>query len=186
MAVTLKQVESPPEKLPTLPLTPQLSTGALALNFTMIWQRIEAYVVHRWSVRDVIWTVEGPGDWQPPLTPWTVTLIEEWTGSAWSTVTPDPSPFGGYVLPDVGPYRITGTAGAGPVPAQVAEAFARLAEYMADGREYSMWKGRPGATSVDVNLGSITQRFNRNQAWLARAMVNSGAADLLRPYREAV
>ena len=44
-----------------------LSTAAAALDADMIWQRIEAYIAHRWTERDVTWIVEGPGEWHPPL-----------------------------------------------------------------------------------------------------------------------
>ncbi|MBV1865828.1 MAG: hypothetical protein KUG74_15535 [Rhodobacteraceae bacterium] len=43
---------------------------------------------------------------------------------------------------------------------------------------------KPGATSYSLNLGgNMDQAITRNQAWKARAMQNSGAGDLLRPYR---
>lgn len=77
-----------------------------------------------------------------------------------------------------GPYRFTATVGGGDVPAAVSEAFRRLAEYLADDPE------RSGASSYSVNMGgAIEESFNRNPAWIARALDLSGAADLLRPYK---
>ena len=59
------------------------------------------------------------------------------------------------------------------------EASPWLAEYMA------VDQNSLGATSESYNVGPITVSTSRNAAWMARAMVNSGAADLLRPYRRA-
>ena len=59
-AETLKQDEA----VPTYPATPTgLSTAAAAINASVIWSRIEAYVWTRWTSRAVVWTVEGPGEW---------------------------------------------------------------------------------------------------------------------------
>ena len=95
-------------------------------------------------------------------------------------VFPALSPYGGYVFASEGPYRITASVGDGDVPAAVLEAFRRLAEYMAEDA------GKAGATSEKTDVGPITIEVQRSAAWVARAMINSGAADLLRPYREAV
>ena len=177
MAATVKQDEAVPA---TYPATPSgLSTGAAAVPPAVIWQRIEPYVSTRWTARQVIWIAEGPGDWALPLAPpFAVTAFEEWTGSAWTAFSPDLSPYG-YALAGEGPYRFTATVGGGTVPAAVNEAFRRLAEYMA------VDQNSLGATSESYNVGPITVSTSRNAAWMARAMVNSGAADLLRPYRRA-
>ncbi|QCO57633.1 hypothetical protein EOK75_18215 (plasmid) [Pseudorhodobacter turbinis] len=182
MAVTLKQVET----VATYPDAPTgLSTEAAALDPVFIWQRIEAYVCHRFTARAVVWTVEGPGDWEPPLIPATVNAAQVWAGEAWSTVELSPAPDGFRLVSD-GPYRITATVGGGTVPAAMSEAFRRLAEYVSDGIKPSMHKGRSGASSVNFSIGGdLSGSFSRNPAWMARAMINSGAADLLRPYRRA-
>ncbi len=173
-ATTIRQDESAPAAYPDAPAG--LSTAAAALADT-VWQRIEAYTAHRWSERAVVWTVEGCGAWQPPLTPATITTVEIWRADAWETVTLSPSPMGGYCLPG-GTYRFTGTAGGGAVPPAVQEAFRRLAEYLAADR------GTPGATSERVEIdGVMTKETSRAATWMARAMANSGAGDLLRPYR---
>ena len=175
MTATLKQTEAVPASYPVTPSG--LSAAALALSAQMIWQRIEAYTSARWTARAVVWTVEGPGEWEPLLTPATVTLAEEWTGTAWQTSTPDASPLGGYDLA-CKTYRITATVGSGTVPAAVNEAFKRLAEYMAKAERL------PGASSYKVDIGgAVSLSVDRSPTWLARAMINSGAADLLRPYR---
>lgn len=46
--------------------------------------------------------------------------------------------------------------------------------------------GTAGASAVTLDLTSgVKVETQRNPAWLARAMHNSGAGDLLRPYRRA-
>jgi len=176
MAVTLRQVET----VTAYPDAPEgLSTAAAALEADALWARIEAYTAYRFTERAVVWTVDGEGDWTPPLTPASIDGAEKWEGTEWVSTTLPEGPFG-YCLPGDGPYRITGTAGAGPVPAPVAEAFRRLAEYLSDTDD------RPGASNYSVNMGgAIQESYDRAPHWVARAMINSGAADLLRPYRRA-
>ncbi len=127
---------------------------------------------------DVFICVYVAGEWQPPLTPATITTVEIWRDDAWQEITLRPSPYGGYVLPG-GTYRFTGTVGGGTVPAAVNEAFRRLAEYMA------AKPGAPGTTRERVTAGSVTVDKSRSASWAASAMSNSGAGDLLRPYRRA-
>ena len=76
---------------------------------------------------------------------------------------------------------MTGGVGAdNTTPAEVNEAFRRLAEYWAETEE------RPGVSSYSVNIGgAISEQYERAPAWLARAMSNSGAGDLLLKYRRA-
>ncbi len=177
MAVTLKQVEALPDDFPDGP--GGLSAAALALDGDAIWQRIEAYVAHRWSPRSVVWTVEGEGDWEPPLAPAVVQSVEVWEAGAWVASVSIPSPYGGLCLLGDGPYRITATVGGDDVPAAAQEAFRRLAEYMAEG------ESNPGASSYKIDLGQLSESVERAPTWLARALQLSGAADLLRPYRKA-
>lgn len=177
MATTLQQTEAIAGSYPAAPSG--LSTAAAALSVPMIWQRIETYIAHRWTARNVTWVVEGPGEWHAPLTPATISTVEIWTDGAWATATLDASPLGGYVLPGCGPYRFTASVGSGTVPAVVNEAFRRLAEYMA------AKAGKAGASSESVAAGSITVSHRRSASWMAEAIANSGAADLLRPYRRA-
>lgn len=178
MAELLKQVEAAPESYPGAPAG--MSQAAALLDPDAIWQRIEAYTAHRWTPRTVVWTVEGPGEWSPPLTPATVSTAEVWDGSAWIAAAPDASWSGGYDLILEGPYRITASVGGGAVPAAVNEAFRRLAEYLAEATDTPA-----GASSYAYQLGDQQETIQRNPAHVAKAMQNSGAADLLRPYRRA-
>lgn len=176
MAVTLKQVEAAPASYPDV--TTFLRLGALegdeVPDADQVWQRIEAYTAHRWTARAVVWTVEGPGEWVPPLTPATVSTIEVWQ-DGWTACSLEASPLGGWELPGSGPYRFTGSAGGGDLPAAVAEAFKRLHEYtrgINDSFKNETAYTRSGDDEVVRN-------------WTAKALQLSGAADLLRPYRRA-
>jgi hypothetical protein len=176
MATLIKQIEAIPTAYPAVG---GLSAAAMALDRAMIWQRIESYVAHRYAERTVVWIVEGPGEFVPPLTPATVSRVEVWSGAdEWETTTLDASPLGGYYLKCTGPYRFTATVGASAgIPASVNQAYRRLAEYMA------AKPGKAGATSERITAGSINIEHSRDEAWMAAALQNSGAADLLRPYR---
>lgn len=174
---TIRQTESVPAAYPAPTVT--LSAAAQALDADFLWQRIESYVAHRWTSRGVEWIVEGCGEWSPPLTPASIETVEIWRADAWETVSLSPSPLGGYCLPG-GTYRFTGTAGAGAnIPAAAVEAFRRLAEYAAQKA------GKGGVTSESVQAGSVSLSHRRSASWMARAIENSGAGDLLRPYRRA-
>lgn len=186
MSTTIKQVESPPEAYPEIGSPPfvTLSAAASELDPAMLWARIESHIAHRFTPRDVVWIVEGPGEWTPPLTPAAVDTIEVWRGESWvETLDVAGSPCGGFTLPGDGPYRVTATVGDGSpfpeVPAIVWEAFRRLAEYAAQRA------GKAGARSESVSAGTVTLSHSRHEAWLGRAMQNSGAADLLRTFRRA-
>ncbi|MBJ3777869.1 hypothetical protein [Acuticoccus mangrovi] len=176
MAETIKQTEGVPTSWPDHGLT--LSTAAAALDEAMLWQRIEAYIVHRWSARTVAWIVEGPGGWVPPLTPATISTVEVWDcEDDWTAVELSPTPLGGFCLPSCKAYRFTGEVGGGDLPEVVGEAFRRLAEFMA------ATPGKPGVMSESVTAGSVSIAHRRSPSWMADALRNSGAADLLRPYR---
>lgn len=181
MAELVKETEAVPASYPMAPTG--LSTKAAAIDPGVIWQRIEPYIRLRWREREVVWIVEGEGEWSPPLSPATVSTVEVWQATEWVETTPPVSPFGGIVLPGDGPYRITASVGSGTPPAAVLEAFRRLAEYSAEIADYSAAKGHAGATNVNSSLGQLSTSFDRSATWAARAMQYSGAADLLRPYR---
>jgi hypothetical protein len=171
MAVTVRQAESAPASYPVL----DPAVGA------EVWQRLESYIAHRYSERDIEWIVEGPGEWHPPLAPATIDTVEVWSCRAneWENITPDASPLGGYWLPATGPFRFTGTVGVddADVPASVDTAAQRLSEYM------GAKPGTAGATSERTRAGSVEVDKSRDAAWMAQAMQNSGAADLLRTFR---
>lgn len=177
MAVTLKQTESVPEAWPDSP--EGLSTDAAAIDAALIWQRIEAYVAWRGSSRDVEWIVEGEGEWCPPLKPATIATTEIWSDDAWQAVELRPTPLGGYCLQGCGPYRISGTVGDddADVPALILEAFRRLAEYMAALGFEDV--GKRSESVPDIWQGEYDNRAR------ARALQDSGAADLLRTFRRA-
>jgi hypothetical protein len=175
MSETLKQIEALPAAYPDAP--GGLSTAAAALDTDVIWQRIEAYTAHRFTTREVVWTVEGEGNWTPPLTPATITASEKWESGAWADLTLVDGPYG-YCFASDGPFRVTANVGSGTVPAAINEAFRRLVEYLADETD------RAGASDYSVNIGgAVEESYQRNPTWVARAMQYSGAADLLRPYR---
>ena len=94
----------------------------------------------------------------------------------------DPAPTG-YWLPASGPYRFSGVVGdVSPfdeAPPLVQEAYRRLAEYFVTHIE------TPGARSETTTIGSLTVPQTRSSSWMAEALHNSGAADLLRSYRRA-
>jgi len=79
----IKQFEAVPAEYPTAPAG--LSTAAAALDAAMIWARIEAYTAHRWTVREVVWTLTGGGgdQFHPRLTPVVSRVAHVWDGAAW-------------------------------------------------------------------------------------------------------
>ncbi|OSQ44677.1 hypothetical protein [Marivita geojedonensis] len=168
------------EATPTYPAAPDgLSAAAAALDPDMIWARIESYIAHRFSEREIIWTVSGFADdaWLAPIGPVVSQTAEKWIDGAWSAVSLDDGPLG-PCLPSDGTFRITATVGATPVPSEVDQAYRRLAEY------WAVETGKAGVSEHRVSIGGeIEESFSRSPVWMARAMVNSGAADLLRKYR---
>lgn len=169
----LAQSEAVPTVYPDAP--PNLTSAAKALNAGTIWARLESWCAYRWSPRAVAWTIQGrAGDeFTPPLGPLVSHSVESWWDATWTGVDLVPGPLG-LCLPSDGTFRITGQVGAGPVPVPVSEAYRRLAEYSAE-----VGTGADGHTSVSD--GEVS--FERAATWAARAIQNSGAADLLRPYR---
>jgi len=177
MMEILQRQEAPPASYPGAPAG--LSTEAAALDASALWARIEAYTAHRFTAREVVWTVAGPGEFKPDLTPATITAREVWDGVAWITASLSDGPLGGVLLNGEGPYRFTADVGGGDVPAPVSEAYRRLAEYLAE-------DGNPaGASSYSYRLGDVEETTQRSPAHVARALQNSGAADLLRTFRRA-
>ncbi len=174
-ATTLRQDEAAVEDYPEVDVSTEAEPFLPAA-----WARIEAYIAWRYSPRVVSWIAEGPGDWQPQLRPATITSVEEWRGSTWEETTLDPSPLGGVVLKGCGPYRFTADVGVdeADVPPLVAEAVKRLAEYLA------ATAGTDGAGMRSESIPDVWQGEYDNKA-RARALQDSGAADLLRGFRRA-
>jgi hypothetical protein len=174
----LQQQEAVPAAYPDAPSG--LTAEAEALDADMIWARIEAYTAHRYTVREIVWTISGfAGDeWTPPIGPVVSQTAERWDGEAWGEVTLLAGPLG-LCLPSDGTFKVTAQVGDGDVPVAVSEAFRRLAEYMADD------PGRVGTTSFTDKIGPLEESITRAPTWLARAMQYSGAGDLLRNYRRA-
>ncbi len=159
------------------------------------WQRVESWIAHRWGERPVTFIVEGPGEWVPPLRPFTAATIEVWSDSAWVETIVGPSPLGGFCLGSIGPYRFTGACGSTDEPPRaVKEAVFRLAEYFqgideipASQRPLSKFRTDAEPFETDALPGTIIREVEREQPnanWIARAMQMSGAADLLRPWRK--
>lgn len=177
MTDLLQEAEATPASYSATPSG--LSIPAAALDAEMIWERIEAYTRTRYTPREVVWTVEGgEGEsWTPPLSPVASYTAEKWESGAWVSTTLPDGPVG-LCLPSDGVFKVTAQVGAGNPPTAVSEAFRRLAEYMADDTD------RAGVSSYSVNMGgAIQESYQRSAAFAARALQNSGAADLLRPYR---
>lgn len=194
MPETIKQVEGVPAEWPLVPFG-FLSDSELDLA----WQRIESYIAHRWTPREVVWTVEGAGEWAPPLAPVVDLSAEQWDGVAWGAVDLAPGPYG-YCLPCDGPYRLTATVGGGDLPAIVAEAHTRLARYVSaisrtpadrmamrkvakNSYEDRPYRQTPAQDAIRLDDTDGSVEFATN--WPARALQLSGAADLLRAYRRA-
>lgn len=174
-ATTIKTIEAVPDEYPSV----TVSTEA-APFLPAAWARIESYIALRTTERAVEFVAEGPGDWQAPLRPVTLATVEEWRGAEWAVTTLDASPLGGLILKCTGPYRLTGTAGDddAEVPAVLTEAVRRLAEYTAQIEFENV--GNRSANVPDVWSGEFA-----SPSWRARALQDSGAADLLRAYRRA-
>ncbi|PRY86777.1 hypothetical protein [Donghicola tyrosinivorans] len=181
MATTLKQTET----IPSYPSAPSgLSEKAAAIDPGAIWSRIEAYTAYRYSPRSVVWICEGPGEWTPPLADTVLGTCEMWTGEGWTPYPLKQGPLGGVLLYGEGPYRITGTTGSQQAPKAVLEAYRRYSEYMAE--ETGAAPATGGSTGGNIKIGDAMElSFERPGNWIARALQNSGAADLLRPYRRA-
>lgn len=139
-----------------------------ALDPAVTWQRIEAWIAHRWSPRSIEWIVEGPGEFAPPLAPFALGTLARWQ-DGWETVEPVQTALG--IALDHGRWRIEGVVGgdAGPVPDAVQEAWRRLHEY-GEGIARLWW-------TETANTEGVSYSF------AAKGLHLSGAADLLRPWK---
>lgn len=196
MSATLRITEGEPESYPQVTDPIPSTDTPVEKVVTAAWQRVESYIAHRWNSRSVEYIVEGPGEWQPRLSPTTITTTEVWSGGEWDAVTLDPDPLGGYVLENE-TYRFTGTLGSeNEPPRAVKEAVFRLVEYFLAIKETPpkerFMKSFGYESRPDDPLGGLHNpgpdqgvNFERHNAqWIPRALQYSGAADLLRPYRK--
>ena len=174
MITLVRQDEAQPDSYPQTGITDTQAEAAL-------WSRIESYIAYRWSPRSVTWTLQGAGDWTPPLAPAVVEKVERWNGSDWLEITDTAGPLG-YAFDAYGTYRVHATVGEETdPPAAVLEAFNRLSGYLED--EITLVNS---ATRETVNYGNgLSVSRDRPAAWIAQALQHSGAADLLRGYRRA-
>ena len=85
MIETVKQIEAVPATYPAMP--GGLSDAAQLLHSAALWARIESHIAHRFTTREVVWILDGCGDWTVPLTPATITASERWNGEAWEAYT---------------------------------------------------------------------------------------------------
>ena len=150
------------------------------------WQRIETYIRTRYSEREVVWVIEGSeGDeWCPPLEPVVSHTALRWE-SAWVSVSLSDGPLG-LVLPESGVFKVTAQVGVGAPPDAVVKAHRKLAWYFSSDSEMagnlSTQTGETYELSDNYSK-SETKQVTRLASHAAKAMQNSGAADLLRPYR---
>lgn len=178
MLVTMKKTEDEPLTYPTVT---GLTDEADALDKGALWGRIEAHVSWRWSSRDVSWIAVGEGDWSPLLAPATLDDAYVWddASSAWTATTDYTVTPLGLCVP-CGTYRFDCTVGASvDLPDTVAEAFRRYAEYLAEEDPI----GLSGVSRYELDVGDVSESISRRADYLARSLYDSGAADLLRPYR---
>lgn len=176
MAELLKWHEDEPAAFD--PGTPAgLSPKAAAIPPRAIWARIESWTGYRWAPRSFEAIVCGPGEWLAPVEPVSSLSVEIWYSEHWEISELRQGPLG--IELGCGTFRITGQAGSGELaPADVLEAYKRLAEYIA------AMSDRPGMDSVSYGVGGeLDYSWRRGRSAMARAMQDSGAADLLRPYR---
>jgi len=156
----------------------QEGTPAGRIDDVWAWERLERWVTHRWAERGVTWIVEGPGPWVPPLQPVTISMASRWTSGTWQPVTLEETPLSGYCLADGCTYRFEGVAGDDSTPpASVAEALRRLIDYSAAAEANAPY------TSVREEVGDVGLSVEMPSLNFARALQQSGAADLLRPWR---
>ncbi|WBU53504.1 hypothetical protein [Paracoccus sp. SCSIO 75233] len=187
----MREIEDQPESWPELQglyekLTPE-AMSRLDSGTDWCWQRVEAYCCDRWTPRNVIWLVQGSGEWQMPLRPAVVESVETWAGD-WQVSPITATPWGGVYLPGDA-NRITATVGTdNPAPPAVIKAVERLANYLlqaVDTTDPDLWatKRRKVITPDKDSDQKTEESFERAADHIARAMQYSGAADLLRPYR---
>ena len=155
--------------------------GASEGEAAFVQERIESYIKHRWGAREFEAIIEGPGEWVPPLVPVNVTGVEVWIAETWTTYEAVRTPLG-YIFDDA-TYRVTGTAGNDEaVPPTVAEAARRLHAYYVDAE--ATQRSHKGELNREKKVGRLEVNGEISPNFVAKALIYSGAADLLRPFRK--
>ena len=171
----LTQFEASPAEYPPV----EGVTGDLLAT---CWQRIEHFIARRFGSRAVVWTLTSEGgEWRPPLGPIiAVTEAFRWCDGDWQPYTITRGPFG-LLLP---PGHVQIDASVGTVslqlPSSVESDVQRLAAYLESESAVPA-----GARSYRANVGQLSESISADPAHMAKAIHNSGAADLLRKYRRA-
>lgn len=166
MIRAVSQKEAVPESYPDV-------EGVTGTALAVAWQRVEHYTAHRFTPRQVVWRLDvEAGEWRAPLAPVITISAQRGNGAPYG---PETGPMGGYML-ECGHTVLTATVGAGPVPEAVSEAVRRLAKYLA-------FADSIPAGVTRFSSGTFNAALRRDDMAPAQAMVNSGAADLLRAYR---
>ncbi|BBC73361.1 conserved hypothetical protein [Altererythrobacter sp. B11] len=172
----ITQFEGEPESYPPV-------EGVTGDVLATCWQRIEHFISRRWGVRSVVWTLTScGGEWQPPLGPILPASTDafRWADGEWQAIELERGPFG-LLLP---PGHIQIDASVGTVsltlPASVEKAVERLASYLEAESAVPA-----GARSYRATVGQLSESVSADPAQAAKALQNSGAGDLLRPYRRA-
>lgn len=186
MVFLRKEVEALPERYPPNYLTFK-TAEVIGWFVTTSWERIEAYIRTRYTPRQVIWTIEGNEDdeWCPPLSPIVSKTVKKWENQAWVSASLSDGPIG-LVLPSSGIFEITAQVGAGDPPNAVLTAHRKLSWYLSTDPELAGNLSYQTSDSYDrpeAYSTSTSKQFTRLASHAAKAMQNSGAADLLRPYR---
>ncbi|WP_420343520.1 hypothetical protein [Paenirhodobacter sp.] len=186
--------ELPPETYPEVPRSALLMNDARGIP-DWIWERIEAYCNWRWTPREAQIESDGGSGWFIlPVRPFRVTKIEWFDPHAdggyglWMESLPPSTPQRGWKM--YSPFshcRITGIVGENnPAPPAVIQAAVRLHAYLGHTPEsFPMWATGRTHTTGGGSSSTSNESFQRPANYIAKAMQNSGAADLLRPYRRS-
>ena len=149
-----------------------LSDDAAAIEPAVIWDRLEAFCNYRWSetVMEFVVAPDHPVMWTQPYLPSVVDLVNGEPA--------EPDEFGAVRIN--GRSKVRATIGGAAPSETVLAAYRRLAEYFAVRDEMPA-----GAQRYAVSIGDISETISKRPDHMARAMHNSGAADLLRKFRKA-
>ncbi|SLN10775.1 hypothetical protein PSJ8397_00042 [Pseudooctadecabacter jejudonensis] len=161
-----------------------LSDAAAALSKEIVWDRLEQFTNYKIGQRSIQFRVcsnRGQPWWIPAERPFEITgiLIADTTLDDY-VATPVRPRADGAVNLEGKAALVTATVGLATAPPLFLEAYKRLAEYFAASQI-----GPEGVTRYSLSVGpDITEGYSKQATHTAKAMVNSGAADLLRKYRK--